>query len=166
MSEFDDIRDHEGWRRKLRELLQEAEQAASASDVQPRFRLAERLTQFIERSFPNDEVVRALDQIAGKAAVGLLEQTIDERLRSIVARSAELAALAKSFEAAAGEAGAAAAQLRLERVGKALDAMNGSIAALRELEATLRQGIDDPVATGIGGTLEALARLRELLERR
>jgi hypothetical protein len=110
--------------------------------------------------------VRALDQIAGKAAVGLLEQTIDERLRSIVARNAELAALAKSFEAAAGEAAAAAAQLRLERVGKALDAMNGSIAALRELEATLRQGIDDPLAAGIGGTLEALARLRELLERR
>lgn len=165
MSEFDDIHDHEGWRRKLKSLLDDAEQAARASEVQLRFQVAERLTQFMERSFPNDDVVRALDDIASKAAVGLLERTIDERLQSIVARNAELTALAKSFEAAASEAVETAAQLRLERAGKALDALNNSIAALKELDAGLKQGSDDPLIAEIGLAVDAVKRLRELIER-
>ena len=41
--------------------------------------MSERLIAFVENSFPNDEKIKALDEIASKAAVGLLEQNIDER---------------------------------------------------------------------------------------
>ncbi|MCU0969143.1 MAG: hypothetical protein MUF03_10050 [Rubrivivax sp.] len=165
MSEFDGIADVEGWRRKLRALLDEAAQAARDDAAAPRFAVAERLLDFTEHSFPNGEEVRALDAIARQAARALLERTIDERLRAIVERNAELSALGKGFETAAAEAAAAASRLRLERVGDALQSLGGSLATLRALAGSLQTGRDDTVIDAVERAIAASRTLRDLLER-
>ena len=98
MSEWDDIEGFESWSRKLRSLLDAAADAAKQTNHDSRFAMSERLTEFVENSFPNDEKIRALDDIASKAAIGLLEQNVDERLKSIVTRNTELAQLSKQFD--------------------------------------------------------------------
>lgn len=164
MSEFDGIDSPEGWRSKLKSLMDEAVVAAASEDVQKRFDISERLTQFVENSFPNNAAVLALDKIAKEAAIGLLEKTINERLQSIVARNVELAGLTKAFEAEAGLANKVAASLRLERSTKAVEALNGSIAALKDLATSLKKDDDEALLKSVERTVESAKKLRTLLE--
>ena len=69
MSEWDGIQGFDGWSAKLRALLQEADRAAKTGEEADRFSVSARLTEFVGESFPNDEKIRALDDVAGKAAM-------------------------------------------------------------------------------------------------
>jgi len=167
MSEFDGIGDYEGWADKLRELLSDAATAAKLDDQAARLALSERLTKFVETSYPNDAPMKALDAIAAKAAIGLLEQNIAERLKSIVARNVELAQLGKQFGQAADGAKATAAAIRLERIGSALTSLNDGILKMKELRDSLKSAVaDKDLAKALDKAMEAARTARDLLERK
>jgi len=165
MSEFDGIEGFDGWNRKLRALSDEATTAAQLGDQTARFAVSERLTRFVENSFPNDEKIRALDEIATKMAIGLLEQNVDERLKSIVARNAELARVSKEFDIAAAEANKVASKIRLEGALKTVDALNAGVLAIKELKATLEAGTDEALIESLERALRAAQDVRALLEK-
>lgn len=166
MSEFTGIQGHDAWRAKLKELLLAAEKAARQEDVEPRFTVAERLTQFIEHSHPNDTSMQAMDSVASRTVSALMDQNINERLKSIAERKAELAGLAKQITAAAAAANETAANLRLERLQRALDAVNGGIRAFKQLEDTLDAGDETALAQAVAAASDAARKLRDLLQAR
>jgi hypothetical protein len=165
MSEWDGIESIESWSRKLRLLLDAAADAAKQTNHDSRFAMSERLTQFVENSFPNDEKIRALDEIASRAAIGLLEQNIDERLKSIVARNAELAQLSKQFDVGAEGARASAASIRFERARKTLDVLNNGVETMKALRSTLKTGTDRQLIASIDKAVIAAQKVRDLLRK-
>ena len=165
MSEWDGIESFESWSRKLRSLLDAAADAAKQTNHDSRFAMSERLTQFVENSFPNDEKIRALDEIASRAAIGLLEQNIDERLKSIVARNAELAQLSKQFDVGAEDARASAASIRFERARKTLDVLNNGVETMKDLRSTLKTGADRQLIASIDKAVIAAQKVRDLLRK-
>ena len=164
MNEFDGIEGFDAWRKKLRQLLAEAEAAAANPDAQARFRICQRLTAFMENSRPNDAAVLSLDEVAGKVAEALLDQTIEERLASIVAANARLAGIAKAFAIETESAQSEAANLRLERATKAVEALNTGISSLKELASALETGRDDALLQSVDKTVKAARQLRLQLE--
>ena len=165
MSEWDGIEGFEAWGAKLQALLNEGSRIADG-DQDARRKLSDRLTEFVVRSRPNEPRILALDDIAGKAAIDLLERNIDERLRSIVARNVELAQVSKRFEEGADALGRTAAQLRLERVTKTLDSLNDSVAKMKDLALTLKGASDKDLAKAIDKAMVAAQGVRDLLERK
>jgi len=165
MSEWDGISGFDGWSGKLRDLLKDANAAARSEDIEQRFEASERLTQFVENSRPNDEPIKALDDIAKRAAIGLLRQTIDERLASIVERNGELAALGKKFSDAASGARKSAAALRLERATKALESLNDGIVKLKDLRDSLKSAADKDIAAAVDKAMAAAKAARALIEK-
>jgi hypothetical protein len=165
MSEWDGIEGYDRWNEKLRALMDEAAKAAKRTEPDARYAMSDRLVEFVENSFPNDEKIKALDDIASKAAVGLLEQNIDDRLKSIVARNAELAQLTKQFEAGAEGANASAASIRLQRVKQTLDVLNTGVAAMKDLRATLKTRTDKQLIASIDKAMSAAQSVRNLLEK-
>jgi predicted TIM-barrel enzyme len=165
MSEWDGVEGFESWNQKLRTLLDDAAKAAKRTEPEARFVMSERLIAFVENSFPNEDKIKALDEIASKAAVGLLEQNIDERLKSIVARNAELALVAKQFGSAADDVNASAADIRLERVKKTLDVLNSGVTTLKDLRSSLKQGSDKQLIASIDKAMSAAQAVRTLLEK-
>ena len=95
----------------------------------------------------------------------LLEQNIDDRLKSIVARNTELAQLSKQFEAGADDANASAASIRFERVKKTLDVLNTGVATLKDLRSTLKTGSDKQLIASIDKAMAATQTVRNLLEK-
>jgi hypothetical protein len=165
MSEWDDIEGFESWSRKLRSLLDTAADAAKQTNHDSRFAMSERLTEFVENSFPNDAKIRALDEIASKAAIGLLEQNIDDRLKSIVTRNTELAQLSKHFDSGAEDARASAASIRFERERKALDVLNTGVETMQDLRSTLKTGTDRQLIASIDRAVTAARKVRDLLQK-
>lgn len=164
--DWDAITGVDAWTRKLRELLQDAA-AMATTDTTPAMRLgmSERLTRFVEHSFPNTGAIRTLDDIATRAAIGLLEQNVDDRLKSIVTRNLELTTLAKQLEAGAEDAQESAAQIRFARAGKAIAALNDGVATMRELREALTGADDHALIARIDRALNAIQQVRTLLER-
>jgi hypothetical protein len=136
------------------------------NEASARFAESRRLREFIRESYPNSDEIQALDEIAKKAAIGLLEQNIDERLKSIAARDAELAQLAKQFEGAASDAEGAAASIRLERARKALDALTDGIVKMKELRGALKSVADKDLVKALEKAMAAAQAARSLIERR
>ena len=64
MSEFDGIEGIEGWRTKLLEILDAAEEVAEQEDWPPRREVSRRLKDFILKSSPNTADILELDRIA------------------------------------------------------------------------------------------------------
>lgn len=162
MSEFDGIKDVRGWRRKLEALLDEAEQAAR--DEERRFEVAARLREFVRNSGPQvDEIVR-LDDIASGTVRALMNQTINERLAELADRSIELARLAKTVDATAAGAGAAADSIRLVRTRAVVDALTRSVQAVTELRGVIDAGSDADLVQQVEAGLAALQELRSAVE--
>jgi len=161
MSEWTGITGYEGWRDKLSELLDEAARAARESDIDRRFGVSDRLLMFMRKSYPNDESIRALDDIARQAAADLMMTTIEERLAAISQRTGQYLQLTKAFEARAAENEAAAASIRLEHVMNVIDSTTKTIESVRELKESLKDTAGDrKVAAMIDDTIEAIEKLR------
>ncbi len=165
MSEWDDIRDFEGWKQKLGELLAEAAAACKSEDVEPRFKLCQRLNDFVLQSGPNDEKIRALDKIASAAASDLMRLTIEERLKAMVERNTELARLTKEFEAQAKVADQEAGAIRLEKARKAVFSLTDAVGAIKELGSALDEEKDADLAARLDRALKSIQDLRSLIER-
>lgn len=162
MSEFDGIRDVDGWRRKLDALLREAEQAAR--DEEKRFEIAARLREFVAKSGPQVDEIERLDDIAAGTVRALMNQTINERLTELADRSVELARLSKTIGAAAAGAGAAADSIRLARTRAVVDSLTRSVEAVTALRAVIDSGADADLVAQVEAGLAALQELRGAVE--
>lgn len=157
--------DENDWTAKLRAVLDDAKEAAQDDNLAVRMNVVDRLTSFIEESFPNDARIQALDNIAAQAATGLLEATIDERIKNIAARNVELVRLNKTFEAATAVAREEAATLRLERVRSVLTALNEGISAIKDLRDVLETGTDRELTVSLDKAAGAIRDVRAELQR-
>lgn len=97
MSEFGDIKDYAGWRALLQKLLTEASGVVDG-DRSSRREVADRLVSFVVKSFPNNDAIKELDKIAGKAATNLLIKNIHERVQAITKRQVQFAQVSKRFD--------------------------------------------------------------------
>lgn len=165
MSEWDNIEGFQQWSDKLGELLNAATQAASNPDRDARFAVSSRLREFIDNSWPNDRAIRALDDIAVQAAKDLMLETIDQRLREIVGRTAEWQQIAKQFRDLSDAAGAQAASIRLEKAHRVAQSLTESVHLLQDLRASLGDTSDPELARNLAKAVETLQRLRAQIER-
>lgn len=167
MSEWSNIKDLEGWRAKLGELLSDARQAAEQKDLSPRLKVNERLMQFVENSWPNSPEITALDDLATQAASALLNQTIEERLRSITERTGAFQKLGKQFAAAAEENKARESSIRLEAMTRFLDSSIKLVDAAQALRESLKDdAADQKLDERIAGAIDAIEALRSSVGKR
>jgi hypothetical protein len=162
MSEFDTIDSVDGWRRKLEELLREAEQAAR--DEERRFAVAARLREFVRNSGPQVDAIVRLDDVAAGTVRALMSRTIDERLAELASRSVELARLSKTIEATAADAGAAAGSILLVRTRAVVDSLTRSVEAVTALRAIIDSGGEADLVAQVEAGLAALQELRGAVE--
>lgn len=162
MSEFDAIEGVDGWRRKLEELLREAEQAAR--DEERRFAVAARLREFVSNSGPQVDAIVRLDDVAAGTVRALMSQTINERLAELADRSVELARLAKTIDATAADAGAAADSIRLARTRAVVDSLTRSVEAVTALRGIIDSRADADLVAQVEAGLAALQELRGAVE--
>lgn len=165
MSEWDNIEGFQQWSDKLGELLTAATQAASDPDREARFAVSSRLREFIDHSWPNDQAIRALDDIAMQAAKDLMLETIDQRLREIVGRTAEWQRVTKQFRDRAAAAAAQAASIRLEKAHRVAQALTESVHLLQDLKGSLSDADDPEFAKNVAKAVETLQKLRAQIER-
>jgi hypothetical protein len=159
MSEWDSIEGVAGWRDKLAQLLDEAKRAVKNQDRDARFGVAERLNEFIAMSRPQTPEIQRLDDLAAGSAVALMQQTIDEQLAALTARSAELAKLTKELNSQAATAAASAESIRLTRVREVVSTLTRSVEALNEFRAAL--DAHDPATLG-ASVEDLLGRIQDL----
>ena len=164
MNEFDSIRDAHGWRKKLKELLDEAADAAANGDVGTRNSLAMRLTEFMLHSNPDTEEILILDKIADKTSSNLLKRNLDDRVGAIIARTAEYAMLNKEFRVRAEKNKATAEALRFKGVLKTVKALNDSIDVLKELKELIKNESDQSLVTRLDKLSDEIKTVRDMLQ--
>jgi len=162
--EWEGIKGHKQWKAKLEELLAEAESAARGDDAK-RFAVSRRLTDFILNSWPNDKAIKAMDEIAKCSAQNLLLQTVDERVREIAGRTAELRQLAKEFQDLADAANASASAIRLEKAHRVARTLTDSVHILKDFRASLDTGSDADLLRNVEKAMDTIQKLRTLVER-
>ena len=139
MTEFTGIEGIPAWRKKLKELLKDAEKAAGGDNSSARRTQARRLAQFVTNSRPNTGEISVMDEIAMKTARDLSKQNMDERVASIVARTAEYAKLEKDVNAQAEANKETAKALRLEVAQQAISTLTETMNVLKELRTTIKE---------------------------
>ena len=139
MTEFTGIEGIPAWRKKLKELLKDAEKAAGGDNSSERRTQARRLAQFVTNSRPNTGEISVMDEIAMKTARDLSKQNMDERVASIVARTAEYAKLEKDVNAQAEANKETAKALRLEVAQQAISTLTETMNVLKELRTTIKE---------------------------
>lgn len=165
MSEWDTIEGFPQWSAKLGELLGEAREAARNPDSNARFAVSDRLTEFILNSRPNDEAIKALDDLAARTSQDLMLGALDDRLREIVGRTAEWHQITKQFSGQAEAAGSQAASIRLEKVHRVARSLTESVHRLQELRSSLGDTDDPEFARNMAKAVETLQKLRAQIER-
>ena len=165
MSEWDNISGFQQWSDKLGELLDAAREAAHNPDSNARFAVSDRLTEFILNSRPNDQAIKALDNLAARTSQDLMLGTIDERLREIIGRTAEWHQITKQFSDQAAAAGAQAASVRLEKAHRVALSLTESVHLLQDLRSSLSDTDDPEFARNVGKAVETLQKLRVQIER-
>lgn len=165
MSEWDNIEGFQQWSDKLGELLGEARVAARNPDSDARFAVSDRLTEFILNSRPNNEAIKALDDIAARTSQNLMLGILDERLMEIIGRTAEWLQIAKQFSEQAASAGAQAAVIRLEKAHQVALSLTESVHRLQELRSSLSDADDPEFVKSVSKAVETLQKLRAQIER-
>lgn len=172
-SEFDNISDLAGWRKKLDELLAAAREAATKDGLDPRLEVSERLTKFIIRNPPavaGDPVsgeYESMDRVAREASDALLLGTIQERVAAIVGRTTELATLRKKIDNRTAANRESAASIRLEKARRVVDATTEAVAALidlkKEIEEASGSGVDLAELKALAKKIDALVSRAQTL---
>jgi len=161
MSEFNGITGFDGWSAKLKSLLEEARQVAQKDDLDERLKMCDRLADFGLESRPDTPEIKELDRIAHETATALLRQSIDERLRNIIARTGDYTRLTKEFESQAKQNEANAESIRLTSITRTVDSATAMINSAKELKASLKQNASDKkVAALIDETVANIESLR------
>jgi hypothetical protein len=165
MSEWDNITGFQQWSDKLDELLGAAEALASDSGTAARLAASRRFRDFIDNSWPNDEAIKALDEIAARAAQDLMLDTVDARLREIAGRTAELRQITKQFRDQAAAVGARATEIRLQKAHRVAQSLTESVHLLKDLRSELSEADDGDLVKNVGRAVETIQKLRALIER-
>ncbi len=159
MSEFDDIKDVNGWRNKLAELIDDAKRAAAGNDDDARMSMAERLNHFIENSRPQSPEINQMDDLAGKTALSLMRQTVEQRMAELTVRGTELAKLTKALDAQSDALAASADSIRLTRTREVVNVLTRSVDALNQF----RTAVDADDTAGLVASVEdLLTRIQEV----
>ena len=159
MSEFDDIKDVNGWRNKLAELIDDAKRPAAGNDDDARMSMAERLNHFIENSRPQSPEINQMDDLAGKTALSLMRQTVEERMAELTVRGTELAKLTKALDAQSDALAASADSIRLTRTREVVNVLTRSVDALNQF----RTAVDADDTAGLMASVEdLLTRIQEV----
>jgi hypothetical protein len=159
MSEFDDIKDVNGWRNKLAELIDDAKRAAAGNDDDARMSMAERLNHFIENSRPQSPEINQMDDLAGKTALSLMRLTVEERMAELTVRGTELAKLTKALDAQSDALAASADSIRLTRTREVVNVLTRSVDALNQF----RTAVDADDTAGLVASVEdLLTRIQEV----
>lgn len=159
MSEFDDIKDVNGWRNKLAELIDDAKRAAAGNDDDARMSMAERLNHFIENSRPQSPEINQMDDLAGKTALSLMRQTVEQRMAELTVRGTELAKLTKALDAQSDALAASADSIRLTRTREVVNVLTRSVDALNQF----RTAVDADDTAGLMASVEdLLTRIQEV----
>ncbi len=149
-NEFDNIKNLAGWRNKLDELLIEARKAAQTDDLESRLQMADRLTEFIINNppaiqgDPASAEYEEMDRIARECHDALILDSVQQRVSSIMSRTAELAVLRKKFDSTTASNQKAALVISLEKTRRVVESTTAAIAAM----ADLKKDIEQSVATG------------------
>ena len=163
-TEFDKIKDLDGWQAKLKELLTAAEKASARNDDNERLAVAARLNRFVLESSPNTDEIVALDQLATTAARELSLDVVGDALDRIAARTARLRAITKQLDAVTARAEQAAASLRLEKAHRVIDAFTEAVRAVDDLDKVLEDGTDDQLRKRLSKLTISLVALRGELD--
>jgi hypothetical protein len=164
MSEFDGIGDVAGWRDKLAELIEEAKRAAKSGDDDARMSVAERMNLFIENSRPQSPEINQMDDLAGKTALALMKQTVDERMAELTVRSTELAKLTKALDAQADAASASADSIRLTKTREVVSMLTRSVDALNQFRAAVAADDTPELAKSVEDLLTRIQEVRNAIE--
>ena len=161
MSEFNGITGFDGWSAKLKSLLEEARHIAQNGDLDERLKMCDRLADFGLESRPDTPEIKELDRIAHETATALLRQSIDERLRDIIARTGDYTRLTKEFESRAKQNEANAESIRLTSITRTVDSATALISSAKELKTSLKQNASDKrIAALIDETVANIESLR------
>lgn len=159
MSEFDGINDVGGWRDKVAELIDDAKRVAAGNDDDARMSVAERLNLFIENSRPQSPEISQMDDLAGKTALSLMRQTVNERMAELTVRGTELAKLTKALDAQSDALAASADSIRLTRTREVVNVLTRSVDALNQF----RTAVDADDTAGLVASVEdLLTRIQEV----
>jgi hypothetical protein len=164
MTEFTGIEGVSAWRKKLKELLRDAEKAAKGDNSSARRKQVKRLTYFVMNSRPNTEEIRMMDDIAAKVARDLSKQNMDERVASIIARTAEYAKLEKDVNAQAEINEETAKALRLEVARKTVGTLTEAMHLLKELRMSIKEGEETSFLKRLDKLSKELKDFRDKLE--
>lgn len=164
MTEFTGIEGVSAWRKKLKELLRDAEKAAKGDNSSARRKQVKRLTYFVMNSRPNTEEIRMMDDIAAKVARDLSKQNMDERVASIIARTAEYAKLEKDVNAQAEINEETAKALRLVVARKTVATLTEAMHLLKELRMSIEEGEETSFLKRLDKLSKELKGFRDKLE--
>jgi hypothetical protein len=164
MNEFDGIEGIDGWRTKLKSLLDESRQIALEDDLDRRLKMSDRLTTFILESRPNTAEIQDLDKIAHETASALLLGSIEKRLEAITARTGELIRLTKEFGNQAEHNKEMAASIRLENLIVTIHSATETINAAKKFKESLKNTVKEgKIAVLVDETVSAVEKLRSAL---
>ncbi|MFM9994789.1 MAG: hypothetical protein ACKVU4_03190 [Phycisphaerales bacterium] len=160
------IRDVEGWRSTLADLLTQARDASDEGDDEELLTIAGALNTFVDRSFPNTPEIAALDDTALQAVVAMTEQIAADAVGRIAARTVKLTALAKQVDQIAAEAQNDAAALRLEKAHAVVDSVIASARAIEELQQVVAAADEEELKERIKSVLADLKKFGELVNKK
>jgi len=154
------LKSYEDWSGKLAQLLDQAHDAIAANDVNKKLEAQRALNEFIDNC-ASPVKGADLDDIASRAIGNIFEATLDQAMKEMGSRTAELMALTKEIGAITDHANETAAAMRLEKVRAVVDAASKALDTVKALKQQLGDKQPDPqkVADSISGLLELLQKV-------
>ena len=164
MNEFKGIEGVDGWRTKLKSLLDESKQIALEDDLEKRLKMSDRLTAFILESRPNTAEIQDLDKIADETASALLLNSIEKRLEAITARTGEFIRWAKEFDSQAELNKEISESIRFKNLVATIHSTTETINAAKKFKESLKDTVKEgKIAVLVDETVSAVEKLRSTL---
>ena len=131
------------WAKVLSDLLSEAKSAVADNDSDKRLEIQDLLVKFTEKS---PLKCAALSKIASEAAEDLFLDQVDENLKAIASRNAELEKVIRLLKDVTREARKDEKELQFENLIETLEKIKGIAETLKDVEGTLTDPEADVLA--------------------
>ena len=155
--DWNTLKTYADWSGKLAELLDEAHDAIAAGDVNKKLEAQRALNEFIDNCASPVKGAQ-LDDIASRAMGNIFEATLDQAMKEMGSRTAELTTLTKEVGGITNQANETAAELRLEKARAVVDAAAQALDTVKALKQQLgaQQPDQQKVADSIASLVEIL----------
>jgi hypothetical protein len=120
----------EDWAGELGTILGEVDEAVQSGEIRERLGAQELLSDYIKAS---PSAAEALDKIAARASLDLLQAQVDDVIAAIAARNSELKAATTLIRQSAAEAKSSKKALQFEKVLDTLKTARAGIEAFKKL---------------------------------